>query len=213
MKVSFILLAVTSAIALSPDTWDSATAGKSVFLKFYAPWCGHCKALKPAWDKLMAEYEGSTDRLIADVDCTADGKPLCDSNGVQGFPTLKYGDPNNLEDYQGGRDFDALKKFAEEKLGPTCGPNNIDLCDDNQKKVIEKYQALSAKELDAAIKEAEGGLKKAEDTFKAEVEKLQKSYEGLMKTKDDEIAAIKAGGLGMMKSVKAAAGSAKKEEL
>jgi len=169
--------------------------------------------MKPAWDKLMAEFADSTDRLVGDADCTAAGKPLCDAQGVQGFPTIKYGDPNNLEDYQGGRDFDALKKFAEENLGPTCGPNNIDLCDDDQKKTIEKYQAMSADELDAAITEAEGGLKTAEETFKAAVEKLQKSYEGLMKTKDDEIAAIKGGGLGMMKSVKAAAGSTKKEEL
>jgi hypothetical protein len=167
--------------------------------------------MKPAWDKLMAEFEGSADRLVADVDCTAAGKPLCDSNGVQGFPTIKYGDPNNLEDYQGGRDFDALKKFAEENLGPTCGPGNIDLCDDDQKKEIEKYQAMSADELDAAIKKSEEGLKEAEETFKSEVEKLQKTYEGLMKTKDDTIAKIKSGGLGMMKSVKASASSGKEE--
>jgi hypothetical protein len=169
--------------------------------------------MKPAWDKLMAEFEGSADRLVGDVDCTAAGKPLCDSNGVQGFPTIKYGDPNNLEDYQGGRDFDALKKFAEENLGPSCGPSNLDLCDDDQKKTIEKYLALSADDLDAAIKEAEKGLADAEESFKNDVEQLQKTYEGLMKTKDDAIAAIKAGGLGMMKSVKAAAGGEKKEEL
>merc|ERR1712166_448831 len=144
----------------------------------------------------MAEFEGTADRLVGDVDCTAAGKPLCDSNGVQGF-----------------RDFDALKKFADENLGPSCGPSNLDLCDDDQKKTIEKYLALSADDLDAAIKEAEKGLADAEESFKNDVEQLQKAYEGLMKTKDDAIAAIKAGGLGMMKSVKAAAGGEKKEEL
>ena len=159
----------------------------------------------------MGEFEGSADRLVGDVDCTAAGKPLCDSNGVQGFPTIKYGDPNNLEDYQGGRDFDALKKFAEENLGPSCGPSHLDLCDDDQKAEIKKYTDMSADDLDAAIKEAEKGLADAEETFKSEVEKLQKSYEGLMKTKDDAIAAIKSGGLGMMKSVKASAGSGKEE--
>jgi len=167
--------------------------------------------MKPAWDKLMAEFDGSADRLVGDVDCTAAGKPLCDSNGVQGFPTIKFGDPNNLEDYQGGRDFDALKKFADESLGPSCGPSNLDLCDDDQKKEIEKYTSMSADELDAAIKAAEAGLTEAEETFKTEVEQLQKTYEGLMKAKDDAIAAIKASGLGMMKSVKASAGGAKEE--
>jgi len=210
-----VLAASAQGLELTSDNWDEATAGKSVFLKFYAPWCGHCKALKPAWEKLSAEFDGSGDRLVGHVDCTAGGKPLCDSNGVQGFPTLKYGDPNNLEDYQGGRDFDVLKKFVEESLGPSCGPANIDLCDDAQKAEIEKYQAMSAEEVDAAIKEAEKGLSDAETIFKAEVEKLQKTYEGLMKTKDDTIAEIKASGLGMLKSVKAAAAQAedKKEEL
>lgn len=78
--------------------------------------CGHCKALKPDWDKLMAEFEGSATQLVADVDCTTEGQPLCDENGVQGFPTLKWGDPSDLQDYQGGRSYDDLKKFADENL-------------------------------------------------------------------------------------------------
>merc|ERR1712012_892757 len=36
--------------------------------------------------------------LIAEVDCTEEGnKDLCAANGVQGFPTLKWGDPSALE--------------------------------------------------------------------------------------------------------------------
>jgi len=31
-------LAVASATELTPDTWDEATAGKTVFIKFLAPW-------------------------------------------------------------------------------------------------------------------------------------------------------------------------------
>jgi len=92
--------------------------------------------MKPAWDKLMAEFADSKTALVADVDCTADGKPLCDSNGVKGFPTIKYGNPADLQDYQGGRDFDALLEFANENLGPTCSPDNLDLCDDDKKAEI-----------------------------------------------------------------------------
>jgi len=32
------LAATASAIELTPDNWDSATAGKTVFIKFLAPW-------------------------------------------------------------------------------------------------------------------------------------------------------------------------------
>merc|ERR1712151_208996 len=60
--------------------------------------------------------------LIADVDCTAAGKPLCEANGVQGFPTIKWGDPSNLEDYDGGRDYDSLKKFAPRISSPYVAP-------------------------------------------------------------------------------------------
>merc|ERR1712203_642348 len=76
---------------------------------------------------------------VADVDCTAGGKDLCEKNDVRGYPSIKYGDPGDLKDYQGGRSFDDLKKFAEENLGPTCGPGeNIDLCDAETKAAIEK---------------------------------------------------------------------------
>jgi len=166
--------------------------------------------MKPDWDKLMTEFKDSKTALVADVDCTAGGKSLCDQVGVRGYPTIKYGDPNNLEDYKGGRTFDALKKFAEENLGPTCGPNNLDLCDDEKKATIAKYSAMSAAELDEIIKEADDKAAKAESDFKTFVEGLQKQYETESKKKDDLVAAIKSSGLGFAKAVKAAK---KKEEL
>jgi len=168
--------------------------------------------MKPAWDKLMTEYSSSKTALVADVDCTSAGKPLCDSNGVRGFPTIKYGDPSNLEDYKGGRDFDSLKKFADENLKPMCSPANIDLCDATQKAEIEKIQAMSADELSAAIKAKEQEQTDAEALFKSEVEKLQKKYEQLSKEKEDTLDSIKKSGLGLMKAVKAA-GTAGKDEM
>merc|ERR1712039_1045515 len=171
--VASALIGLASGIELTSDSWDAAVAGKTVFVKFFAPWCGHCKRMKPDWDKLMAEFKDSKSALVADVDCTAGGKPLCDSNGVRGFPTLKYGDPNNLEDYKGGRDFDSLKKFAEENLGPQCGPANLDLCDADKKGLIEKFQQMSEADLASAIKEKEDAMVKLESDFKEFVEGLQ----------------------------------------
>jgi len=158
--------------------------------------------MKPAWDKLMEEFKDSKTACVADVDCTVH-QDLCSKHGVQGYPTIKYGDPNNLEDYQGGRSFDDLQTFAKENLGPTCGPNNLDLCDAEQKKAVEDAMALSDGDLDKKIADGEKALEDAESTFKAEVEKLQAKYESLMKEKDETIANVKKGGLGMLKSVKA----------
>jgi len=168
--------------------------------------------MKPAWDQLMEKFKDSKTALVADVDCTVH-QDLCGKYGVQGYPTIKYGDPNNMEDYQGGREYDDLEKFANENLGPSCGPANLDLCDADQKKKIEEASALSVADLDAKIKAEEGKIEAAETHFKEEVEKLQATYEKLSKAKDETIANVKKSGLGMLKSVHAHKKSGDKKEL
>jgi len=159
--------------------------------------------MAPDWEKLSSEWEASATGLIAEVDCTTEGKPLCDANGVKGFPTLKYGDPSALDDYQGARTYDALAAFAKESLVPVCSPANLDLCDDEKKKKIEDLMAVSDEELTASIEVEEKKLEAAEEDFKAQVEKLQATYQKLTEDKDAAIAAVKGSGLGLMKSVKA----------
>merc|ERR1712151_454887 len=110
----------------------------------------------------MKEYQDHKTVLIADVDCTTDGKPLCEEVGVQGFPTIKHGDPNNLEDYEGGRDFKALSKFAKENLGPRCGPANLDLCDEGNKTMVEGFMKMDTDALDNAIKKQEDKMAQVE---------------------------------------------------
>ena len=55
--------------------------------------------------KQPLRFSGSPTSLVADVDCTADGQSLCSTKGVSGYPTIKYGDPTDLQDYQGGRKY------------------------------------------------------------------------------------------------------------
>lgn len=169
--------------------------------------------MKPDWDKLMEAFAGSTTQLVADVDCTADGKSLCDSVGVRGYPTIKWGDPSDLQDYQGGRDYDALKKFTDENLKPMCSPKNLDLCDDEKKAQITQYQGMSDEDLNAAIAAEEKKLEDAEAEFKAEVQKLQDKYSALTTEKEEKIAAVKNAGLGLMKAVKNSKPAAGSDEL
>merc|ERR1711948_67123 len=150
----------------------------------------------------IAEYKEHKTTLVADVDCTAGGKALCETVGVQGFPTIKYGDPSDLEDYEGGRDFDELKKFAD-GLGPLCSPNNLDLCSAEKKKQIQEYMAMDPKKLDEFISSQEAESKKLASDFETFVEGLQKQYEEANKKKDEGIKAIKDSGLGLAKSVRA----------
>merc|ERR1719506_1743384 len=166
--------------------------------------------MKPAWDKLMGEFEGNPTVLVADVDCTAGGKDLCSDIGVRGYPTIKHGDPADLQDYKGGRSFDDLKKFASE-LKPSCSPKNIDLCDDAKKKQIEEFKALGAEKREGIIKEKEGEMEKLEADFKTFVDGLQKSYQESSDKKDKDIEALKNSGLGLLKSVHAHEKKAKSE--
>merc|ERR1719387_1329121 len=161
----------------------------------------------------MAEYKDSATALVADVDCTAGGKSLCETHGVRGYPSIKYGDPTALEDYQGGRSLKDLQAFAAENLKPMCSPSNLDLCDDEKKAEIKKYQDMSDADLEAAIAEKKKAIEDAEEAFNTGLKGLQETYEKLQKDKDEGIKAVKDSGLGLMQAVAATAGAKAKEEL
>lgn len=158
--------------------------------------------MKPDWDKLVSEYKDSTTIGVYDVDCTAGGKSLCDSVGVRGYPTIKHGAPDDLQDYSGGRSYDDLKKFAE-GLGPQCGPANIDLCDSAMKAKIEVYQRFQPDTREKMIEDKEAAIAKLQKNFKEVTEGLQKEYKEASAAKEKQMEAIKAGGLGLLKAVQA----------
>merc|ERR1719183_3448085 len=158
----------------------------------------------------MAEYKDHATTLIADVDCTAGGKSLCDEEGVRGYPTIKYGDPSDLQDYKGGRSASDLKKFAS-GLGPTCGPAALDLCDEEKKKSIQEFTALGTEKRDAMIKEKEAVIEKLESDFKEFLDGLQSQYKEASEKKEKDVEDFKTKGLGLLKAVHAHEKKAKQE--
>jgi protein disulfide-isomerase-like protein len=207
MKFSIVALlsffAVANALELTKDNWDAETTGKTVMIKFFAPWCGHCKKMKPDWDKLMAAFAGSATQLVADVDCTTGGKSLCEAHGVKGYPTLRWGDPNSLVDYAGARDYDSFHAFAEENLKPLCSPTNIAICNEDKKAEILKFQAMSVADLAALIKSKDDENAQLEADFSAMVQGLQKQYQDATEAKDEALEKVKMSGHSMMKAVMA----------
>lgn len=118
---------------------------------------GHCKSMAPDWNKVGDEYAGSS-VLIGDVDCTADGEPLCESHEIRGYPTLKVfkdGDTAG-EDYSGGRDFESLKNFVEENLEAMCDINELKDCSDKEKGYIEKMKSKTDEDRAAQLKRLNG---------------------------------------------------------
>lgn len=89
---------------------------KDVLVEFYAPWCGHCKALAPQYEVLGSLYADSEfkDKVtIAKVDATANDVP----DEIQGFPTIKLF-PAGAKDapvtYSGARTVEDFVKFIAE---------------------------------------------------------------------------------------------------
>lgn len=99
---------------------------KDVFVKFYAPWCGHCKNMAPAWRELaeMMEREHE-DVVIAKIDSTEHQIPGLD---ISGFPTLRYypkGNKNGIA-YQGGRQMWDFVNFMSQNSDGMGTPQDED---------------------------------------------------------------------------------------
>jgi len=117
--------------------------------------------MKPDWDKLGDEYAGSSSVLIGDVDCTAEGQSLCEKTGISGYPTIKYfkdGNTEGGEDYQGGRDYDSLKKHVEDELEIKCFVTEprTSGCDEKQIGYIEKMMMKGREEQTKQLDRLEG---------------------------------------------------------
>jgi len=153
--------------------------------------------MKPDWDSLSSDYADSKKVVIADVDCTAAGKPLCDKYGVRGYPTIKYFNPPDEEgeDYKGGRDLSALKKFVESDLGPGCSVDAKENCSEEQLKELQQYIDMDPTERAALMDKKKTELKAAEDAHNDLLKNLQaqfkESQDALEKLKEESAPVIK----------------------
>ncbi|CCX30471.1 protein disulfide-isomerase [Pyronema domesticum] len=115
---------------LKTDTFESfLNENPLVLAEFYAPWCGHCKALAP-------EYEDAATKLkeksipLAKVDCTVE-TDLCEKQGVQGYPTIKvFRGPDNSSPYQGQRKSDAIVSYMIKNSLPAVSVLDKETYDD-----------------------------------------------------------------------------------
>lgn len=153
--VALVATALGGAVELTASNFDSLVkdSGKNAFIKFQAPWWGHCKSMKPSWDSLGSDYEASSSVVIGDADCTVH-QDLCSRFSVQGYPTIKYFTPESPatgDDYSGGRDLDSLKKFVADKLEVKCSVEDPTGCSDKEKKFMETFKAKTADDINKQV--------------------------------------------------------------
>jgi len=183
-------VALCDASELNKDNFSELAGERAAFIKFFAPWCGHCKAMAPAWEALMADFKDSKEIFVEECDCTGGCKSLCESVGVQGYPTIKYGDPSMLQDYKGQRDYDTMKSHALTNIKLSCSPSRRDLCTDAEQTEMDEIMAMDESAVLAAIKEREDKVAEVEKEFQTGVEGLQKQYKQMMETKEQKTSAL-----------------------
>ena len=104
---------------LTTEVFKKTIGNTNAFVMFYAPWCGHCQALAPTWEKLADEFEGNG--IIGKVNCIAE-MTLCQELQIQSFPTLLYflEAEDHSEPYVGLREVEELKGFVSETFAKGC---------------------------------------------------------------------------------------------
>jgi protein disulfide-isomerase-like protein len=188
------LLASSKSFPLTKERFEEVTAGKTVFIKWFAPWCGHCQELAPTWEKLATSLQDDQ-ALIAEVDCTAE-EAWCVEMGITGFPTLTYGETSYdgffLEEYNLEKTFEDLYDFADKTLRtPFCSPGNVDACSPERRVKMYEYWNMTKSDLDAAIQSDEGRIQQSETTFRNYVKEMQSRYDEASRQYEKDAARLK----------------------
>mmetsp|Transcript_19833 Transcript_19833/g.23796 ORF Transcript_19833/g.23796 Transcript_19833/m.23796 type:complete len:256 (+) Transcript_19833:2-769(+) len=198
LSVCLIGTAAAGAVECDDSNFDEVVfhSHKNAFVKFYAPWCKHCKSMKPNWDKLADLYKNSETIVIVDVNCdpvdeygesTGKKPEICTKNNVEAFPTLMY-----------WRDFGAshkLRPFDQEKYGntladfeefvssfldePHCNPILDRGCSEEDRKLIQ--QMNNAEDPSAYYQEYMNGVREwndqANEKHKALIDEADAAFE------------------------------------
>lgn len=118
---------------LKKDTFDDfIKANDMVLAEFFAPWCGHCKALAPEYEEAATTLKEKDIKLVK-VDCTEEAD-LCQQYGVEGYPTLKvFRGPDNITPYKGQRKANAITSYMIKQSLPAVSVLTKDTLEDFKK--------------------------------------------------------------------------------
>lgn len=106
----------SAVVTVTEDNFQEVVqdSSKDVMIEFYAPWCGHCKQLKPTYKKLASKFEGVDSVTIAAMDASEAEVPS--GFDVQGFPTIMFVPAKEGATpipYEDARDLDSMAEFVK----------------------------------------------------------------------------------------------------
>ncbi|KAF4614116.1 hypothetical protein D9613_007821 [Agrocybe pediades] len=112
----------TDVLVLDSNNFDEIVmdSSKNVLVSFTAPWCGHCKNLKPHYEKVATTFKPESHCVVANIDGDAQkNAPVSQKYEIAGFPTIKFFSKDNKEpvDYDGARTEEEIVAYLNEKCG------------------------------------------------------------------------------------------------
>lgn len=142
-------------LVLTNDNFDEALkSNKYLLVEFYAPWCGHCKALAPEYAKAAGSLKSEQSEIrLGKVDATVHSE-LSEKFKVRGYPTLKFFIDQQPIDYSGGRTSDEIIAWLKKKSGPaaitlTTADELKKFQDDNEVAVVGVFKSADSTEAQA----------------------------------------------------------------
>ncbi|KXN89090.1 Protein disulfide-isomerase tigA [Leucoagaricus sp. SymC.cos] len=93
---------------------------KNVLVSFTAPWCGHCKNMKPTYEKVAKTFKPESGCIVANIDADdVKNKDVARKYDVGSFPTIKFFSTDNKDGivYEGGRSEADFVSYLNEKCG------------------------------------------------------------------------------------------------
>jgi protein disulfide-isomerase A1 len=155
----------SDVVQLKKDTFDEfVKANDLVLAEFFAPWCGHCKALAPEYEEAATSLK-EKDIKVVKVDCTEEAD-LCQQHGVEGYPTLKvFRGLDNVSPYKGQRKAAAITSYMVKQSLPAVSEVTKD--------TLEEFKKADKVVLVAYLSADD---KASSEVFTAAAEKLRDNY-------------------------------------